>query len=82
MKQINNPEEFKKFYPYNPSLPKKSEYPTTYPCFCEIMTDGGGLMGEYMYVKIIYPPKDVDLKSFELGLKAGKGLIWRLEMDL
>ena len=30
----------------------------------------GGLGGDYMWVRIVYPPKDVDMRSFKKGLKA------------
>lgn len=75
MKQINNAKEFKKFYPYK-SPPNKepcpplNEYPKRYPCFCEIIYENGGLGGDYMWVDIIYPPRGVDLDSFEKGLNA------------
>ena len=78
MKLIKSPEEFKKFYPYkSPPLkkeqPPKKEYPKRYPCFAIIINHEDVYHGcmEWKEVKIIYPPKDCNLKSFELGLKAG-----------
>lgn len=75
MKQINTPKEFKRFYPYKSPpnkepCPKPSQYPERYPCFCEVVHEDGGIGGGYMWVRKVYPPEGVDLRSFRLGLES------------
>ena len=75
MQRVNNASEFKQLYPYksppNPEpCPPLKEYPKGYPCFCRVVTEGGGICGEYRRVEIIYPPKWVCLPSFLAGLNA------------
>lgn len=65
---INNKEEFEQFYPY--SKDQIDNYPKEYPCMCNWFEEGGGLMGEYRQVYVLYYPKDVDKKSFEQGVRA------------
>lgn len=77
MKLIKSKAEFKRFYPYkappNPEpCPAPKDYPKRYPCFCEVEDRDGGIMGDYMTVRIAYPPKGCDLKSFAAGLKANQ----------
>lgn len=79
MKLIRTPEQFKKFYPYKSPPAKEpqpplNKYPKRYPCFVTIIDCIGGIMGDCMKVKIIYPPKNCDLKSFKLGLTIGKNI--------
>lgn len=75
MKQINNLDEFKAFYPYksppnDAPCPPKSKRPRRYPCFCEVMHENAGICGEYIWVRIVYPPDWADLASFRAGLEA------------
>lgn len=71
MKVINNQEEYKEFFPYENKESIK-EYPTEYPCICTWEEEGGGLMGEYRQMYVIYFPKDdVSVnEAFLLGLKS------------
>jgi hypothetical protein len=65
---INNKEEFEEFYPY--SKDQISKYPSEYPCLCSWSNEGGGLMGEYKQVRVIYFPKNVTVEeAFLLGIK-------------
>jgi hypothetical protein len=67
---INNQEEYKDFFPYANKESIK-EYPTEYPCVCKVEIEGGGLMGDYRQVYVIYFPKDVSIEeAFLLGLKS------------
>jgi hypothetical protein len=75
VRQINSRKEFRCFYPYksppnSEPCPKPGEYPKKYPCFAEIEHCDGGLGGDHMRIKIVYPPKSCDLSSFAAGLKA------------
>jgi hypothetical protein len=64
---INNKEEYEEFYPY--SKDKIKEYPKEYPCICSWSTEGGGLMGEYRQVYVIYFPKNLTAdEAFLKGL--------------
>jgi hypothetical protein len=65
---IDNKEEFEEFYPY--SKDQIGEYPKEYPCVCTWEEEGGGLMGEYRQVYVLYFPKDVTIEeAFLLGVK-------------
>jgi len=67
---INNQEEYKDFFPYANKESIK-EYPTEYPCVCKVEIEGGGLMGDYRQLYVIYFPKDVSIEeAFLLGLKS------------
>ena len=69
MKVINNKQEYVDFYPYENKAGIK-EYPSEYPCVCKVEIEGGGLMGDYRQVYVIYFPKDVSIEeAFLLGLK-------------
>jgi len=73
--KIHNAEEWENFYYYAPKYKPKA-YPKDYPCFAEIRTEGGGLMGEYEAHYVTYLPRyDLvpacsDEESFEEGLNA------------
>ena len=69
MKKINNKKEFEDFYPYENKQGIKN-YPKEYPCICTWEEDGGGLMGEYRQVYVLYYPKNVSTveEAFEIGL--------------
>lgn len=69
MRVINNKQEYVDFYPYENKVGIK-EYPSEYPCVCKVEIEGGGLMGDYRQVYVIYFPKDVSVEeAFLLGLK-------------
>lgn len=70
MKTINNKLDFEKIYPYQ-SIPPGERYPTSYPCLGEVMTFGGGLMGEYDEVMFLYPPENVDFATWAKGVQDG-----------
>jgi len=66
---INSKDEFENFYPY--SKDQINEYPKEYPCVCKWRREGGGLMGEYKQVYVIYFPKNVtNNEAFMMGLYA------------
>lgn len=66
---VNSKEEFEEFYPY--SKDQIGEYPKEYPCVCKWMWEGGGLMGEYKQVYVIYFPKNVTInEAFIKGLES------------
>jgi hypothetical protein len=69
MKVINNQKEYEEFYPYENKAGIK-QYPNEYPCVCNYEQEGGGLMGEYWQMYVIYFPKNVTVEeAFLLGLK-------------
>lgn len=69
MEVINNKQEYEDFYPYENKAGIK-EYPKEYPCVCTWENEGGGLMGEYRQMYVIYFPKDISIQeAFLLGLK-------------
>jgi len=76
MTLIKNRKAFKAFYPYKSPpnkepCPAPEDYPKRYPCFCDIINEDGGIMGDYMRVDIVYPPRGcLDLRSFKAGLEA------------
>jgi hypothetical protein len=67
---INNKQEFESFYPYSKDQIKK--YPKEYPCICSWSIEGGGLMGDYKQVHVIYFPNHSILHRsiFIAGLNA------------
>jgi hypothetical protein len=66
---INNKQEYEDFYPYANKAGIK-EYPKEYPCVCTWEDEGGGLMGEYRQMYVLYFPKDVTVEeAFLLGVK-------------
>ena len=69
MKKVNNKKEFKDFYPYEDKSKIKT-YPKEYPCIVNWEYEGGGLMGEYKQVYVLYYPKNVSTieEAFEMGL--------------
>jgi hypothetical protein len=68
MEVINNKQEYEDFYPYKNKAGIK-QYPNEYPCVCTWEEEGGGLMGEYRQVYVLYFPKDVTVEeAFLLGL--------------
>ncbi len=68
MKLIRTESGFRRLYPYK--TPSEDKFPKQYPCFCEVVWEDGGLGGDYKWVRIVYPPAGVDLRSFGLGLRA------------
>lgn len=69
MKKISNKEEFEQFYPYENKTSIK-KYPKEYPCICDWENEGGGLMGEYKQMYVLYYPKNISTieQAFELGV--------------
>lgn len=66
---INNKQEYEDFYPYANKAGIK-QYPKEYPCVCTYEQEGGGLVGEYWQMYVLYFPKDVTVEeAFFLGVK-------------
>lgn len=71
---LHNKKEFEEFYFYNGEIESK-EYPNQYPCLCKKIFHDGGINGDYVEHKIMYPhncyvSRDMRL-CFLAGLKEG-----------
>jgi hypothetical protein len=66
--QINNKEEWESFYYYSPNY-KPKKYPKEYPCLAKMVTEGGGIVGEYEAHYVCYFPATQDpRKAFLAGI--------------
>ena len=70
MKIINNRLDFEKIYPYL-SVPPEEKYPVSYPCLGYVGVWGFGGMAEQKFIAFLYPPENVDFKTWAIGAQDG-----------
>lgn len=68
---VQTRERFDELRPYNSRALPEKDYPTSYPVILVAFEAGGGLMGEHIAMKLVYPPQGSNAADYLAGFEAG-----------